>query len=64
MNLIKGFNRVALAISLIALLPGFFVGGNICDKLFKEVTEEYKTWEIEYSVKKKFPWLKIELPSF
>lgn len=44
MNIIKGIDRIALIIAIIALFPGFMGGVSFTQEKFKMVTPEYKEW--------------------
>ena len=52
MNVIKGLDRIAFVIAIIAILPGFILGANITNKALKSVTMEYKAkykaWEKKF----------------
>lgn len=52
MNLVKGFDRMALVIALIALIPDFFLGVEFCDEFLKTKSHEYKVWEKKYIQRK------------
>ncbi|MBE9569187.1 MAG: hypothetical protein IMF11_01050, partial [Proteobacteria bacterium] len=45
MNIIKGIDRIALVIAIIAILPGFGIGFNFINAEFKTVSPEYEKWE-------------------
>lgn len=52
MNIIRGMDRIALVLAIIAILPGFVLGVNITNEALKSVTTEYKAeykaWEKKF----------------
>ena len=48
MNIIRGIDRIALVLAIIAIVPGFFVGGYYVSEQFSTITPEYKEWEEKY----------------
>ena len=53
-DLIKGFDRIAMVIAIIAIIPSFLIGiYNI--KEFRTLSPEYKAWEIKLENREK--WL-------
>ena len=45
MNIIKGIDRIAFLLALIAIIPGFITGWVIIQKKIRNVTPEYQAWE-------------------
>jgi hypothetical protein len=45
MNVVKGFDRIALAIAVISIIPSFLIGYVLSEDVFKRKTEYYKIWE-------------------
>lgn len=52
MNIIRGMDRIALVLAIIAILPAFVLGGEIINRTFKSVTPDYeakyKAWEKKF----------------
>jgi len=49
MNVIRGMDRIALVLGIVAILPGFFLGEQIVHEEFRTVTLEYKLWEKKHN---------------
>ncbi len=45
MNIIKGIDRIALVLAIIAGVLGFFVGGGLISEELRTETPEYKEWK-------------------
>ena len=54
-DLIKGFDRIAMVIAIIAIIPSFLIGINISKYKFRTLLPEYKAWEIKLENQEK--WL-------
>jgi len=54
-DLIKGFDRIAMVIAIIAIIPSFIIGMDITKDKFRILLPEYKAWEIKFENRKK--WL-------
>ena len=54
-DLIKGFDRIAMVIAIIAIIPSFLIGMNITKDKFRTLLPAYKAWEIKLENRKK--WL-------
>ena len=63
MNVIRGLDRIALVIAIIAILPGFFLGGFITDEVLttsvtimeEQNTDLYGQMESSFSTKYQHP---------
>jgi len=57
MNIKRGLNRIAIAISLIALFPGFYLSGEFFHERLKtespEWQAEYQAWQKRYDERRK-----------
>ena len=53
MDIIKGLDRIALILAIIAIVPGFAIGFFGVNEMFKSVTPEYKAWEIRFEDKRR-----------
>ena len=49
MNAIRGLDRIALLLAVIAIIPGFLFGMSVVyeAKIFRTVSKEYKAWDQE-----------------
>lgn len=46
----RGLSQIALILSLVVLVPAYFLGLFLADELFKRETQEYKVWQQSYVV--------------
>jgi hypothetical protein len=53
MNLVRGFDRIALVLVLIMLSPGFYLGVQLSGKLLKTESREYRAWHKQYEEQEK-----------
>jgi len=53
-DLIKGFDRIAMVIAIIAIIPTFLIGMDITKDKFRTLLPEYKAWEIKLENRKKW----------
>lgn len=54
MNIVKGIDRVALALAILAAVAGFILGLGETMDTFKTKTPDYKTWEEKYDARKDY----------
>jgi len=54
-DLIKGFDRIAMVIAIIAIIPSFLIGMYITKDKFRTLLPEYKAWEKKLKNREK--WL-------
>ena len=53
--LIKGFDRIAMVVAIIAIIPSFLIGMEVTKDKFRTLLPEYKAWEIKLENRKQ--WL-------
>jgi hypothetical protein len=53
MNLVRGFDRIALVLVLVMLSPGFYLGLKLSGKLLKTESREYRAWHKQYEEQEK-----------
>ena len=51
MNIVKGIDRIAFALAILAAIPGFILGLEVTIDRLKKKTPEYKTWEEKYDTR-------------
>ncbi len=62
MNIIRGLDRIALVLAILAIVPGFFLAGRTSYEGLKDLSPEYKEWRKEFNKRVEYLKQKMEKP--